>query len=270
MVPVVACLLLAAAAGPVGPAPAATAPDTPIGAPIALPTDDPAARLAAIDARVEALASLRYGVLRTTLRGGARTEERWRYALRRDGSFRVDYSGDTQRVVACDGRILWDYVPAAGAARRIRLEALDPAERKRILEGVLQKVAVPGFRTGVEAAGMTWCWESPPAGAPAGAVVAAGADETGGRIAILIGDHDRILSSEVRRDGRFVLSVVATDHREVASGVFLPTRLTVTAPDVGGEVRVDVRILQPVAGEPLPDFLFHLDPDPAIHIDDVP
>jgi outer membrane lipoprotein-sorting protein len=270
MPPALALLLLLASVTPADPPGGGAVPAAETEDPTRPPADDPAAHLAALDARIAALPSLRYGVLRATHRGGARTEERWRHAIRQDGAFRVDYSGDTQRVLACDGHVLWDYVPASHAARRIRLDALDPAERKRILEGVLSKVAVPGFRTGVEAAGMSWRWEPPPSSAPAGAALAAGTDDTGGRIAILVGEDDRILSSEVRREGRFVISVVASEHRQVVSGVFLPTRLVVTAPDVGGEVRVDIRILQPVAGEALPDTLFHLAPDTSVRVEDVP
>ncbi|MBN1337071.1 MAG: hypothetical protein JXB39_14020 [Deltaproteobacteria bacterium] len=267
---VVLALLVAVVADPGGSLPATEAQTGVAEVPPFLPTGDPAARLAAVDARFASLDTLRYGVLRTTHRRGVHPQERWRHAMRHDGAFRVDYSGDTQRVLACDGHVLWDYVPAVHKARRVRLDALEPDERRRILEAALGKVAVPGFRTGVEAAGMTWTWEAPPAGAPTGAALATGTDETGGRITILIAEDDRILSSEVRREGRFVLSVEASDHREVAPGLLLPTRIAVTAPDEGGSVRVDIHILQPEVGEPLPDPLFTLDLDPSVRVEHVP
>ena len=228
--------------------------------------------LAGIDARVEALGPFRYGVVRSTEQKGARIEERWRFVSGGDGRFRIDYSGDTQRQIVCDGHILWDYIPSAKMARKIDLSAIGDEERRQMLGRVMQKTSIPGLRAGVAAAGMEWEYA---AGAVGGdePIVVYGIDEKGGEITMTLDAQGRyLLRSEIRQDGRFVVSIDADQHTEAktGSGVFFPGHVEMIAADDAGETRVSMKITQIVAGEEYPITLFQLQLDPSVSVETVP
>lgn len=232
---------------------------------------DPAQVLASIDARAAALVTYRFGAQRITERKGTRVEERWRYVTTTGGRFRVDYSGDTQRQIVCDGHVMWDYIPAARKAQRTDLDAIEAMDRKRILGAVLEKVNVPGFRVGVGAAPMTWTWQAPPEGAVPGDLYVQGVDEKGGQISLVLAPEGAYLKrSEIREQGRFVVAVEASGHKEVKPGTFFPTHVEVTAPAEGGQARVRTEISQIVADEQLPDSLFTVSLDPSVSVQRVP
>lgn len=233
----------------------------------ALPAD-PKAALDAVDARARALEAVRYAAVRTTEQIRTRTEERWVYASEPGGRFRIDYVGDTTRHVACDGRVLWDYVPARKAAQRVDLLALDAEERAKILKAVLEKVALPGVRSGVEAVGMStldWGQDGQVAGRPTREVIAT--DERGGRLTwTLDAEEGYLVSSRIEENGAFIVSTEGSAFREVAPDVWLPTRVSSTSPAQGGKVRVELELLQVVVGQDLPDHLFQLSLDPSVQV----
>lgn len=220
------------------------------------PTQDPAAVLAALDARAAQVTTLRYGALRTTTRGGTVSEERWRFAWEQAPGqawprLRIDYDGDTQRVIVCDGAVLVDYVPALGRAMRFELAALSAERAQELLRGILDKVAIPGFRSGYNPA-MQHRWEAQPDGR--WAIV--GRDERGGELRYLLReDHAALLRSEIRTDGAFVLAVDAQEHVELLPGVWFPRRVDMRIPaEAGvGVVRIQVSNL---SVQPAPASLF--------------
>ncbi len=226
--------------------------------------------LESIDARAAGLSSLRYGVIRTTRRLGTNVVERWRF-VSAGSRFRVDYSGDTQRQLAFDGRFLMDYLPAARKARRIDMDLLSPDERSELLSRTLEKVNVPGFRVGVAAVDMHWVYDAPPDGYPPGTIKISGSDTRGGSLSFILGNYGAfLLKSEIREQEKFILSVEASDHIEIQNGLWFPRRIEINAPEDGGNVLVQLEISQVFADESLPDSLFRPSLDPSITIEEVP
>jgi outer membrane lipoprotein-sorting protein len=237
----------------------------------ALPAD-PRAALAAVDSRAAALESVRYAAVRTTIQGQVRQEERWAYAAEPGGRFRLDYVGDTPRSLACDGAVMWDYVPALGAAQRVDLNALSDEKRAEILGNVLSRVAIPNVRTGIDAARMdAWTWgeDGMAEGRATRTVVVT--DARGGELRFTLdAEEGYLVASRIEENGVFVASTEGTGWREVAPDVWVPGRVVSTAPAPGGKVRVELDLLQVVVGQDLPDHLFHLTLDPSVQVRDVP
>ena len=190
---------------------------------LALPAD-PAAALAEVDARAGALQNVRYVANRTTDQGQVHAEERWVFAGEAGGKFRVDYVGDTPRQLACDGRVLWDYIPSMGAAQRVDLIALSADERAQILSGVLSRVTIPGLRTGWMASGMgelAWGEDSTLNGQPVRTVIAT--NDRGGRLTFTLdATHGYLISSKIEENGVFVVSTEGAEFREVAPPGLVP------------------------------------------------
>ncbi len=234
--------------------------------------DAPADALRAIDARARALEAVRYSVIRTTLQNEASREERWVFAGEPGGHFRVDYVGDTSRLLACDGKTLWDYVPALNAAQRVDLLALPADERARTLANVLGKVSIPGIRTGLEAADMStvaWGPEGNVGGRPTRSVVAT--DERGGKLTWVIdAEHGYLVSSTIEQLDVFVVSTEGSRWREIAPDLWVPMKVVSTSPAPGGKVRVELDLLQVVVGEDLPDHLFQLKLASTVAVRDLP
>lgn len=227
---------------------------------------DPAAALAAIDTRAAQVTHLRYGVLRTTTKGGTRSEERWRFAWEQTPGqpwprLRVDYDGDTQRLVVCDGQVLLDYVPALRQARRFELAALGAERAHTLLSSVLEKVAVPGFRTGYDPR-MAWSWESDPAGLP----LAVGRDEVGGEVRFTLrADHAALLRSEIRQQGKFIVQIDAREHLEIAPGAWFPRAVSMRMPAEAGVGLVELAVTN-LSTQPSPAALFALKLDPSVEV----
>lgn len=238
---------------------------------LALP-EDPRVALAELDARARGLEQIRYGATRVTTQNETRQSERWFYAAEAGGRFRVDYVGDTTRQIICDGAVLWDYVPALGAAQRVELSALPPDERVATLGRVLSKVSVPGVRSGLDAAQMgvvSWGEDVVVAGRPARTVIAT--DDRGGRLSFVI-DVERgyLHSSRIEQNGEFLLLTESFDHRELAPGLWVPSRVVSTSPAPGGKVRAELQLNQVAVGQDLPDHLFEMKLDPAVQVRRVP
>lgn len=238
---------------------------------LALPAD-PAAALAEVDQRAAALERVRFAAVRTTIQGEVRAEERWVYVSESGGHFRIDYVGDTPRRIASDGKFLWDYIPAAGAAQRVDLGALSPEDRADMLGRVLSRVSIPCVRTGIEAASMNsvaWGADTVVDGRPARTVIAT--DDKGGRLSfVLDAERGALLSSTIEQNGTFVVSTEAHDLRQVAPGLWIPYRVRSTSPGPGGNVRVELNLLQLVVGQDLPDPLFSLTLDPSVSVRNLP
>lgn len=234
---------------------------------LALPPD-PADALRAIDAHAVALETVRYSAIRTTLQNDTTREERWVYASEAGGHFRIDYVGDTPRYLACDGHVLWDYIPAMKAAQKMNLDQLSPDQRARALGGVLSKVAIPGMRTGIEAADMStvsWGAQGTSEGRPTRSVVAT--DDKGGRLTWVIdAEHGYLISSRIEQNDAFVVDSVGSAFREVAPDLWIPMHVVSTSPGPGGKVRVQLDLLQVIVGSDLPDNLFQLALDPTVSV----
>jgi outer membrane lipoprotein-sorting protein len=231
---------------------------------------DPARLLGEIDARAARVESLRFGVVRVTDRNGVRIEERWRFVSAPGGRFRVDYSGDTQREIAFNGKILWDYLPSARKARRVDLAALPEAERNATLRAVMEKVAVPGFRIGVDAAAMTWTETPVPEGMPQGTMAFQGVDSKGRIEVVLGGDGAWIDRCEIWTNGSFVLSIVASEHQQIAPDTWFPREVKLEVPEKDRRVTVTMHVSQVVTGEHFPDGLFELSPDSSVAVERSP
>lgn len=237
----------------------------------ALPAS-PADALRQIDAAARAMESVRYSVIRTTIQNEARREERWVYASEAGGHFRIDYVGDTARNLACDGKILWDYVPTLHAAQRIDLLAMSAEDRARTLTNVLSKVSIPGIRTGLEAADMdnvVWGPEGQVGGRKTRAVIAT--DARGGTLTwVLDQEHGYLVSSRIEQGGAFVLETEGSGWREIAPDFWVPMHVVSTTPAPGGKVRVELDLLQVVVGDDLPDSLFQLKLDSTVTVRELP
>lgn len=237
----------------------------------ALPADAREALLA-VDARARGFESVRFAAVRVTEQNNIRTEERWAYASEAGGHFRVDYVGDTPRRIACDGRVLWDYVPALNAAQRVDLLALPSEDRAKILGGVLSRVSIPNLRTGIDAANMSevrWGEDGSHEGRATRTVLAT--DAKGGRLRfVLDAEHGYLVSSLIEENGVFVVSTEGHSFREVAPDLWAPMQVTSTAPAPGGKVRVELSLIQLVIGQDLPDHLFELSLDPTVQVKTVP
>ncbi len=237
----------------------------------ALPAD-PAEALRQVDARARALESVRYSAIRTTIQNQARREERWVFAGEPGGHFRVDYVGDTTRQLACDGSVLWDYVPALSAAQRVNLLEMSAEERARTLGNVLSKVSIPGIRTGLEAAGMSevsWGPDGTAGGRPTRSVVAT--DARGGRLTWVIdAEHGYLVSSRIEKDGAFIVETEASAWRQLGPELWVPMHVVSTSPAPGGKVRVELDLIQVVVGEDLPDHLFQLKLDSTVAVREIP
>ena len=233
--------------------------------------EDPGEVLAALDRRVESLGPIRYGAIRTTERAGRRTVERWSFVQGRKGSFRVDYSGDTARQIAYNGRVLTDYVPALRAARQYDMPNLSTEGQTEVLTAVFKHVFVPGVRIGADAADMQWKWqhtESPPEEGP---LVAVGQDDKGGELtASLHPTHHYLLRSELRVNDRFIVSVDGRDHVEVQPGVWFPTHVELVTTDSTGEVRVEFSLARWTAEATANDSMFTLSLDESVSIERYP
>jgi len=242
-----------------------------VGSALALPPD-PADALRVVDARALAMEAVRYSAIRTTRQNEATREERWVYASEPAGHFRIDYVGDTPRYLACDGHVLWDYIPAMHAAQKLNLDQMSGAERTKALGGVLSKVAIPGLRTGIEAADMStvsWGPDGSSEGRPTRTVVAT--DEKGGRLTwVLDAEHGYLVSSRIEQNDAFVVDTVGSAFREVAPDLWIPMRVVSTSPGPGGKVRVQLDLLQVVLGSDLPDNLFRLELDPSVSVRALP
>jgi len=233
------------------------------------PPGDAYAVLAALDAAAAGVTSLRYGVVRTSTENAVESEERWRFATH-DGRFRVDYSGDTQRVMICDGALLVDYVPVLREAMQYDLHRMDAAEAQAVIGRVLDKVAVPGFRTGADPS-WTWAWSPEPqqVGESWG-WRAVGTDGFGGELSFVVSDDgQRLYASSIRQHDEFVVSVEARDHLEIAAGVWFPQTVAMQAPGEGGLVDVELRV-QGLRAEAVPDSTFDTTLDPSIELSRVP
>ena len=230
------------------------------------PDADPAAVLQALDARANSVTSLRYGVLRTTVRGGTRSEERWRFVWEQAPGqafpkLRIDYDGDTQRVIVSDGATLTDYVPALRKAMRYSLAELPTARAQELLKAILDKVAVPGFRSGYDPR-MRWTWEQD----SSGAYEIVGRDSSSGELRFLLrDDRAALLRSEIRRGGVFALSVKASEHQEILPGVWFPRRLELRMPAEAGVGEVSLRVSN-LSCAPSPASLFELRLDPSVEL----
>ncbi len=248
----------------------------PIETPPALNEDlraqDPEAVLLSIDQRVDALGPLRYGAIRTTERAGARTVERWSFVQGQKGSFRVDYSGDTARQIAYNGRILTDYVPALRAARQYDMPELSEQGRQEILTAIGKHVFVPGVRVGVAAAQMTWQWDESAQAAPdAESLKAVGRDAQGGVLTVTLdAKKHHILRTDLRVNERFLVSVEGQDHVEVQPGVWFPTRVELITTDESGEVRVNFSLTRWTANVTTNDSMFSLSLDKSVSIEKYP
>lgn len=238
---------------------------------LGLPTD-PAAALRQVDAGAAALQNVRYVASRTTDQGQIHAEERWVFAGEAGGRFRVDYVGDTPRQVACDGRVLWDYIPSMHAAQRVNLVAMSDEERARILGGVLSRVSIPGLRTGLDASGMsnvTWGEDGTVNGRPVRTVIAT--NDKGGKLTFTLDAAEGYLvSSRIEENGVFVVSTEGAEFKEVAPDVWVPSRVISTSPAPGGKVRVEIQLIQLVIGDDLPDQLFSLSLDPSVQVRELP
>lgn len=272
-----AWLLLAAApmavAAPLpqGVLPAEAAAAGAVAAPSRLPAD-PQAAVAQVDQDAMVLEQVRYGALRITEQKGARTEERWRFASEAGGRFRIDYFGDTARQVVCDGKVLQDYIPALGAAHRYTLAEMEPKDRNGLMGAILEKVSLPGIRTGWQQSGMTaWTWgeDGVVNGRPTRTVI--GVDERGGRLTfVLDAERGHLVSARIEENGIFIVSTDASEHREVAPGVWLPGRVISIAPAPGGKVQVELKLNQVAVGLDLPDTLFDAKLDASIVVTEHP
>lgn len=265
-------LLLLLSLSPALAAPSASADD------VALEERDtwaPEAWIDAVNAQAESLPGLRYSAVRTTRRPsreGAETtlEERWRFVLFGRDRFRVDYFGDTARQITCNGLELLDYVPANGMAQRHHMTRMSAEDRVALVQRILSKVAVPGFRLGV-ADGVTWREGEVTEldGRPVVQLLGDGADDS--HLEYLI-DRERlaVLRTEVHQDGQVVLRTVSTDHREISPGVWFPHAVEIRAPDKGGEVRVSLSLTKVAVVTESPDHLFTTVLDSSIRIDERP
>lgn len=233
------------------------------------PPGEAAAVLADLDARAASVPALRYGVVRTTEENDVKQEERWRYATD-EGRFRIDYSGDTQRVVICDGALLVDYVPVLREAMQYDLTRMDLPEAQAVMGRILEHVAVPGFRAGADPT-WAWSWEAEPQ--QIGDVwgwEAVGTDGHGGELRFVVADDgSRLYRSNIRQHGDFVVSVEARDHLEIASGVWFPQRVEMQAPGEGGLIDVELRV-QGIKAEAVPASTFDTKLDDSIELNRVP
>lgn len=238
---------------------------------LALPAD-PRAALLEVDSKAAALQNVRYVASRTTDQGQIHAEERWVFAGEAGGRFRIDYVGDTSRQIACDGHVLWDYIPSMNAAQKVNLDALPPEERAKILGGVLSRVTIPGLRTGLDASGMSnvaWGEDRTVNGRAVRTAVAT--NEQGARLTYALdNDQGYLLSSTIEENGVFVVSTEGSDFRQVAPGVWVPGRVISTSPAPGGKVRVEIQLIQMVLGDDIPDQLFSLSLAPSVQVRAVP
>ena len=225
--------------------------------------------LADLDARAAEVSALRYGVVRTTEENDVQQEERWRFAMN-DGRFRIDYSGDTQRVVICDGALLVDYVPVLRKAMQYDLTRMEAGEAQAVMGRILEHVTVPGFRTGADPT-WTWTWDPEPKQVgDAWAWEAVGTDGYGGELRFVVADDgSRLYSSGIRQHDEFVVSVEARDHLEIATGVWFPQRVEMQAPGEGGLIDVELKV-QGIKAEAVPDTTFDTTLDDSIDLDRVP
>ena len=235
------------------------------------PAEDPAESLAALDRRVEGLGPIRYGAIRTTARAGRRTVERWSFVQGRKGSFRVDYSGDTARQIAYNGRVLTDYVPALRAARQYDMPNLSVEGQTEVLTDVFKHVFVPGVRIGADAADMQWKWQHTGSQPEEDPLIAIGQDDKGGELTVwLHPKHRYLLRSELRVNSRFIVSVDGRDHVEVQPGVWFPTHVELVTTDSTGEVRVEFSLARWTAGTTPDDSIFTLSLDESVSIERYP
>lgn len=226
--------------------------------------------IAAVDARATELPGLRYSARRTTERGEIVLEERWRYqALHGSGSFRIDYFGDTARQVTCDGAVLVDYVPARGGARRFDLTRMDPADVSRLVGGILEKVAVPGFRVGRADVAWTLAPGDTFEGRPA--VFLEGVGTGTDRLRYVV-DRERlaVLRTEIERDGQVVLRTDSHDLREIRPGVWFPHEVRLRTPEAGGEVRVTLTLTKVAVLEDAPPATFQTVLDQSVPVEEIP
>jgi hypothetical protein len=256
-------------------APVVVQPDAPVAvvaaAPSRLPADAQAA-VAQVDQDAMVLEQVRYGALRITEQKDTRTEERWRFASEAGGRFRIDYFGDTARQVVCDGKVLQDYIPALKAAHRYTLAEMESKDQAGLLGAILEKVSLPGIRTGWQQSGMTaWTWgeDGVVNGRPTRTVI--GTDERGGRLTfVLDAERGHLVSARIEENGIFIVSTDASEHREVAPGVWLPGRVVSIAPAPGGKVKVELKLNQIAVGLDLPDNLFDAKLDNSIDVTEHP
>ncbi|MCO4745629.1 MAG: hypothetical protein KC912_12625 [Proteobacteria bacterium] len=222
-----------------------------------------------VDARADQLPGLRYSARRTTVRGDVRFEERWRLILAEGDHFRVDYFGDTARQITCDGHILLDYVPAMGKAVRWDLDALPSEDRRSMLEAVLKRVGVAGFRLG-EAHGVSWSLtDEVLEGRPVVRLVGAGSDET--ELSYVI-DKQMVAVRHmlIKQAGQTILDARPSDLREIHPGVYFPHAVEMETPDEGGLARVSVRLTKVSAVADSPEKLFTTTLDPSIPVEEKP
>ena len=232
----------------------------------------PEAWLDALDQRAESLPGIRYAARRTTVRPsreGQSTElhERWRFILLGE-RFRIDYFGDTARQITSNGTVLVDYVPANRKAIAFQLDRMDPDERASLVQRILERVAVPGFRVG-RAEGVTWTFgeADPWQGRPVVVLEGAGRDDSRLRHVV---DRERLalLSSEIHDGDQVVLRTEARDLREIHPGVWFPHEVHLRAPDRGGDVRVTMHLTKVAVLTDSPEELFETILDPSIPIEE--
>ncbi len=92
--------------------------------------------------------TLAYTAERVTKKGATELKELWRFQFENPDRFRIDYRRPTERLLVCDGHILWEYVPAARKAVKTDLNRMPPAKREQLLASLLQRVALDGVRVG--------------------------------------------------------------------------------------------------------------------------
>ena len=177
----------------------------------------------AVNARIDGLSSLQYQVERKTVSRGVTLVEKWTSIRASPGLLKIDYRQPERRVFMADGKTFTEYLPATRAALQIPMAGNNPLAQERIAS-ILQRLAVDGLRVCQYGKLLEHLASVDVTPGEFPVLTAEGRDP---RYRIRIDLERKALLSFEKwdRKERLEQSIQAESFREVAPGLWLPTKV---------------------------------------------
>jgi outer membrane lipoprotein-sorting protein len=236
--------------------------------PSAVPPPSPAAAIQLLqetEQRFSSLRSLRYQVVRTSLKGRQSQTERWVFTFSTPDRLRIDYQSPQERLILINADEMWEYIPSARQAMKTDLKPLAPAEKARRLAAVMARVSIDGLHPGAieaftnavhqvtQVPGSNAIWR---------------VDGLKPHFTLTLDPaHKTLLSAEIYdSQDRLTLRTEASDWQEALPGYWFPRRVRAVYPIKSEFVTSEVQLDGIELNHPQPDSLFTFSPPTGVKV----